>query len=235
MFLDWDMLSPGGRADYYDFNRTDFDAPRSLGYAWYDTTSDHIYCGARALDGAASYRALVNVIDLDLSDTAKWAWLTGGIVRESQTRDIHIVVSSGPYTIENGGSQTVGFALIGGTTLPDLQSKADSALAKWKYIKTFVDVHDDPQTLPMQYALMQNFPNPFNPTTSIRYDLPERSVVSLKVYDVLGREVATLVDGMQEAGSKSVGFASNNLTSGVYFYRLQTEKYNAVRKFLLMK
>jgi Secretion system C-terminal sorting domain len=88
---------------------------------------------------------------------------------------------------------------------------------------------------PMSYALNQNYPNPFNPTTVIQYQLPASSQVSLKVYDVLGREVATLVDTKQSAGIYSVTFDGNNLASGVYFYRLQAGGFSDMKKLTLLK
>jgi hypothetical protein len=73
---------------------------------------------------------------------------------------------------------------------------------------------------PTEYSLMQNYPNPFNPTTTIRYALPTPSKVSLKLYDMLGREVASLVDEEKEAGEYNVHFEMKDVASGVYFYRL---------------
>jgi len=88
---------------------------------------------------------------------------------------------------------------------------------------------------PMKFDLGQNYPNPFNPSTSIRYELPERSFVSLKVYDMVGREVTTLLNGYQEAGSHDVAFNAAGLTSGIYFYRITTEKYTETKKLVLIK
>ncbi len=91
------------------------------------------------------------------------------------------------------------------------------------------------KNLPARFALEQNYPNPFNPTTTINYQLPTNSVVALKVYDVLGREMATLVNERQSAGSHSVRFDANNIPSGVYFYRLEAGGYHDTRKLLLLK
>ena len=91
------------------------------------------------------------------------------------------------------------------------------------------------QVEPSRFALAQNYPNPFNPTTNIRYTLKSAGNVSLKVYDGLGREVANLVDGIQNAGNHDVKFLASNLASGVYFYRLVSSSGTLVQKMMLMK
>ncbi len=85
------------------------------------------------------------------------------------------------------------------------------------------------------YALEQNYPNPFNPTTTIGYQLPIESHVTLKVYDVLGSEVGTLVNERQNAGPHAIRFNASNLPSGVYFYRLEAGTYHDTKKLLLLK
>jgi hypothetical protein len=90
-------------------------------------------------------------------------------------------------------------------------------------------------TLPLSYELHQNFPNPFNPTTAIAYDLPSSGHVALRVYNVIGQQVATLVDGLQEAGSKSVRFDGAGLPSGVYLYRLEAGGQVLTRRMVLVK
>ena len=89
--------------------------------------------------------------------------------------------------------------------------------------------------LPAGFSLSQNYPNPFNPSTVITYQLPLNSHVTLKIYDALGREVQTLVNERQNAGSHSVTFNSINLPSGVYFYRLEAGSHVATKKLLLLK
>jgi hypothetical protein len=98
-------------------------------------------------------------------------------------------------------------------------------------------VGDDHGSLltPKSYNLAQNYPNPFNPVTTIRYQLPVNSQVTLKVFDVLGREVATLVDAVETLGYKSVNFYASGLSSGVYYYRLSAGVYVETKKLLLMK
>lgn len=89
--------------------------------------------------------------------------------------------------------------------------------------------------VPKVFSLSQNYPNPFNPSTVISYELPVRNHVTLKVYDVLGREVATLVNLEQNAGSHSVAFNAGRLPSGVYFYRLSAGRFTAEKKMMVLK
>ncbi|MFN3426676.1 MAG: T9SS type A sorting domain-containing protein [Candidatus Thermochlorobacter sp.] len=88
---------------------------------------------------------------------------------------------------------------------------------------------------PTKFELFQNYPNPFNPSTVIGFTLPVASEVSLKVYDMLGREVATLVEGRQAAGQYQVPFTATGLASGVYFYRLQAGSFVETKKMMLVK
>ena len=97
--------------------------------------------------------------------------------------------------------------------------------------------------LPDRFQLAQNYPNPFNPTTTIKYELPAATWVSLKVYNLFGQEVATLVEGMQNAGYKTARWNASDVSSGVYFYRLRAgapssssgQVFLETKKLLLMK
>jgi len=89
-------------------------------------------------------------------------------------------------------------------------------------------------TLPDKFALYQNYPNPFNPTTIIKYHLPQSSLVTLKIYDAIGKEVKTLVNEKQDAGDHSLTIDAHNLSSGVYFYRIETNTFVETKKMVLL-
>lgn len=96
------------------------------------------------------------------------------------------------------------------------------------------DIKDE-LNLISEFRLNQNYPNPFNPTTTISYTIPMMSNVSLKVFNILGKEVATLVNETKNAGNYSINFNASGLSSGVYFYQLTTDNITSTKKFTLMK
>ena len=123
-------------------------------------------------------------------------------------------------------------------------SGADSAVT-WKLNNPIVEqaiwttvpigIHNISTELPKEYALMQNYPNPFNPTTNIRFDLPKNSFVTLKVYDMLGKEVATLLSKNLQAASYMMDFDASELPSGIYFYKFQAGDFVSIKKMTLIK
>jgi hypothetical protein len=102
-------------------------------------------------------------------------------------------------------------------------------------IEIFTDINETNYATPAEFELMQNYPNPFNPTTSIKYAIGSRQFVSLKVYDVLGNEIATLVNEEKPAGIYEIEFRGNNITSGIYFYTLSTGNFLSTKKMILLK
>jgi len=90
-------------------------------------------------------------------------------------------------------------------------------------------------SLPLEYSLEQNFPNPFNPTTTIRYAIPEDNFVSIKLYDVLGNEVAVLVNEYKSIGEHKVDFNAVGLSSGIYFYYLKSGDFTEIKKMTYLK
>ena len=133
-----------------------------------------------------------------------------------------------------------GIAALGGNTWGVLYITYNFQLALRAVVfATFTRVPTDVQTeepsAPSSYALLQNFPNPFNPSTEIAYDLPKSQHVTLTVYDVLGKQVAVLVNGVQQAGQQTARWNASAVSSGVYYYRLQAGDFSAVKKMVLMK
>ncbi len=89
--------------------------------------------------------------------------------------------------------------------------------------------------VPKTYTLAQNYPNPFNPSTNIKFGLPKSGIVKLVIFDLLGREVTTLINGFKDAGSYTVNFDASSLASGVYFYRIEANEFTQTKKMLLIK
>ena len=87
----------------------------------------------------------------------------------------------------------------------------------------------------MKYELLQNYPNPFNPSTTIRYSIIDADVVTLKIYDVLGREVSILANEFKQAGTNEIQFYASDFASGIYLYRIESGKFVQTKKMILMK
>jgi hypothetical protein len=94
-------------------------------------------------------------------------------------------------------------------------------------------MHKNPS--PSNFELFQNYPNPFNPTTSISYFIPKGGIVSLNIYDILGREIKLLLNDFISTGEHTVVFDASNLSSGIYFYELKAGNYMSVKKMMLLK
>ncbi|GEM_PF-3600375 len=154
------------------------------------------------------------------------------------------IVPSGTYVrdeSENAVFLTDGYSLIYQSVLPHgkpvivLPSGWLDIHGYSGYPNPFLKKTNNHAEVPIIFELKQNHPNPFNPSTLIRYSLPTDEFVSLKIYDILGREVMDLVRDYQTAGYKEVLFDASNLPSGIYVYRISAGKYNATRKMLLLR
>lgn len=110
-----------------------------------------------------------------------------------------------------------------------------NALNLWADFDSPTSVEQIDNVVPAQYTLEQNYPNPFNPSTIIRYSIPEQAIVTLKIYNLLGQEVATLVNTQQTAGQYEATFDAARLSSGVYFYTLNAGDYSFTKKMMLLK
>jgi hypothetical protein len=150
----------------------------------------------------------------------------------------------------NGSSQNwnkIGFVEgNGNSNSPKDYSFTDNPNSGSKYYYRLKQIDSDGQTeysdvisidlkIPNQYKLQQNFPNPFNPTTSITYNLPVDGNVTLNVYDILGNEVAALVNENQKAGAYTIPFNANELASGIYICKMYSGSFNSTIKMMLIK
>lgn len=113
-----------------------------------------------------------------------------------------------------------------------LSNPSMNQMPVWTNIPSNVTVDTD---VPLSFSLSQNYPNPFNPSTMINYQLPTSNLVTLKVFDIVGREVVTLVNEQLEAGSYQTSFNAQGLSSGLYFYQLRAGNYSEVKKMILLK
>ncbi len=170
----------------------------------------------------------------------------GEVLINDGTGNLRLETQEGPHPYHNNWSNTLPayktISLNVGDRFDTVKGILFFSFSNYKIVPRKADDFVGYQTdvedeiLPDRFVLKQNYPNPFNPSTIIEYNLPEASNVTLKIYDLMGREVKTLVNGeYQNKGLYKYFVYSNDLSSGVYFYQLKTDKYSAVKKMILIK
>jgi uncharacterized lipoprotein YddW (UPF0748 family) len=132
-------------------------------------------------------------------------------------------------------SRSITWFYNNGNTMPNYASVRLTTGPKTWTCGDITDAVTGKKVVPLSFSLKQNYPNPFNPTTMIEFDLPKSSMVTLKVYDILGREVSTLINRQMTTGSYKISFNASYLPSGIYFYRINTENNVSVKKMILLK
>jgi hypothetical protein len=184
-------------------------------------TTDGGYIVSGITESFGSGSGDVYLIKTNSSGDTLWTRTFGGSYGDEgesvqQTSDGGYII--GGFKNDNGPSGAVDFYLI----------KTDASGL------TDVQIEHNPQ-IPVSFSLEQNYPNPFNPTTTISYQIPELSFVTIKIFDVLGSEIATLINEEKPIGSYEVEFNASELTSGIYFYRLKAGDFIVTKKMVLMK
>ena len=219
-FADWDIGD-------YSTNNGGKDDSKSLVYQ-YGRSEDMNYYGLVALN---NYYGGISLTDGSYDRNQLFSWMTFTGDDTSGSGDYRSFISSGPYNIPVGGSIQAGFAYTAAPNLAQLKANSDEAIATWNS-GALVDAKEKNLNVPSRFLLSQNYPNPFNPSTTINYSIPKASFVSLKVYDILGNEVETLVNEEKTAGNYSLQFstAKQELASGIYFYRLQAGSFTNTKK-----
>jgi hypothetical protein len=171
------------------------------------------------------------------NDSSYYNWMTHDTLDaqyNSGTEGPVTITAQDFQNINPGDSITVYYGMALGSNFAAVNSGLDSALARYNNSLTTVLKGNDSFS-PLSYKLNQNYPNPFNPATIISFSIPIQEKVSLKVYNILGVEVSTLLNEVQTAGNYSIRFNAKNLPSGIYFYELRTGNFRNVRKMILLK
>jgi hypothetical protein len=120
--------------------------------------------------------------------------------------------------------------------LPNYAAFDGKVLTPGDFVEKYsTSVADGFEQRPASFELLQNYPNPFNPATVIRYQIPADCIVTLKIYDVLGNDVKTLVNQYQSQGRYAINFDASSLVSGIYFYRISAAQYSSVKKMMFVK
>ncbi|MCK4576672.1 T9SS type A sorting domain-containing protein, partial [candidate division WOR-3 bacterium] len=229
-FMDVDVTG------YYDYAGTS----ASLRLAYVYDPGD-IYVGTKLLDPivATNLYILDNATyvypNAHVLDSDKIQMLNGTYTATSGSNDDYsIVVSSGPFNVNPGECQLVAFAIIGGDNQSDLENNAISAQQKYDSLNVGIkEVVGN--TLPLKYYLATAYPNPVKNGAFIEYQIPRKSNVTLKVYDVSGRLVNVLVDGVIDAGYHNIGLNTKGYASGIYFYRLVAGGKTFTKKLIVVK
>ena len=169
-----------------------------------------------------------------------WAAMMGGSDTLVQNTNTVMLISSGPFQFKKWTSQYYDYVLIMGTDLNDLMNKKDTAQIFYNRNYNLPDsvttVNNKAHNkLPAEFGLSQNYPNPFNPSTTISFDIPNTSHVTLIVYDVLGRKIKSLVDEVKSPGEYKINWNASGLAGGTYFYRLKAGSFVETKKLVLLK
>ncbi len=245
IFFDWDIDEAG-----YEKNNTKYDLQNNFGYVYHSDNEYPLIGMALLSNGTAGFYGITNdgsdgkfgIYDGFL-DKSKWLALTSGLNKtDTGPKDVSCVISSGPFTIDANSTLVVAFAINAAMNLTDLRASVENSREKYNAVIT--DITSEKLKLPKEFLLSQNYPNPFNPTTTIEYSIPKfvktqnlasQQKVTLKIYDILGKEVATLVNQNQRAGNYEVTFNGKDLTSGIYFYKLTSGAFASTKKLILLK
>jgi hypothetical protein len=164
--------------------------------------------------------------DVRTGNTHEWDWDTDKEIDPEFYRLIH------EYPLPENFSYAGTFTSTDGFHVGSLQYYPDEFA---EYYDNLVDVDENGTNLPEKYSLRQNYPNPFNPTTTIKFDIPESGYFTLKVYNLLGQEIATLINSEINIGSHKVTFDASSLASGIYIYKLNGGGVNMTKKMMLLK
>ncbi|MGB5108146.1 MAG: S8 family serine peptidase [Candidatus Zixiibacteriota bacterium] len=239
MYFDWDFPPNSGH------DRTGFDRANDLGYMWWNNNPQYRGTAVLNEEGVTTYFAIANGDTLDVgiydgaTDAEKFNMLTRGTNDTTGFEpDQSYSIATGPFDLRPGESDTAAFAVIASGSLNGLRSLAQRAQANYRQATPVEDEFDP--VLPRAYQLEQNFPNPFNPITQIKFSLDRTESVRLEVFNSLGQHITTLISEPRQVGNHTVYWngaddSGQIVATGVYFYRLTVGNSSESRKMLLLK
>jgi hypothetical protein len=226
---------------------SDFDLPGGAETVTYESSLNLLVqsggsgpmVGVVGLSGLVRHQTLANgIAKTGFSHSQLFAMMSSGAdIDLVGSGDLMSLMSGGSFRLAPGDSVEVALALVAGSSSAEISEQAARALTL--YLQP-TDVDDTAELLPIGYELYQNYPNPFNPTTTIAFDLPVSSDVTLEVFNLLGQQVKRIHSGRMEAGSHSLEWDGSTdggqaVASGVYFYRLVTDGGSSTRKMILLR
>lgn len=262
--LNWNLLYRAGADDFTDIKVKNADSLTLLGFSLYKTTNSGINWLSGSYQPSLYPRSFTNpyidtifIIGRDggiirsVNHGANWNFsLSAGVtgpLRSSFFIDAkrgHAAGNSGKiFFTSNAGDNWMAQTT---NTTKNLMSVffinkdtgfavGDSGIVLRTYTGGLTSINSNIHNVPARYTLGQNFPNPFNPFTTIQFDLQKSSFIKLSVYDILGREVERLINEHKPAGSYSIKWDASRFNSGIYFYRIETESFTETRKMMLAK
>jgi len=240
-YMDVESIYPGIFADWdignYSTNRGGYCPSMNIFYMYDDDNSiDTSYYGIMAISVNESQLAPNSVMGM-ITDSVAWNkwevyhYMTTTVLDTIITdADYRMYACIGPYSFPAGDTLSILIAIVAGISLEDLLANAQAALDYGVYTPV-----ENTNIAELNFSLYQNFPNPFNPLTKINYQIPELSFVSIKVFDVLGNEITTLINEEKPTGSYEVEFKATGLPSGVYFYQLKAGNFVGTKKMILLR
>ncbi|MBD3341420.1 MAG: T9SS type A sorting domain-containing protein [Candidatus Lokiarchaeota archaeon] len=233
--MDWDI------GNYQD-NHGGYALDEDLVYEYGIQDSRHF--GIAALNGLSGMKLTPAYGELGNGDQIRaisMQWLcTQDTDPIYQNADLRSWTGSSLGTIAPEDTAWTTFAIVAGDDLSQIKANAGAARDKAQqlgWLDPDTNVRSDEQAIqqPFVYNLDQNYPNPFNPYTNIRYTVPNEEKVTLKVFNIIGEEIATLINEKKQPGSYTVRFDASHLPSGIYIYQIKTQHFSRTKKMLLVR
>ena len=238
LFFDWDL-------EDHLVNNLNYNSDYQMIYVQDVAEGPQHFAGTMLLNrGLGAHITGLHSTSADLytyDNESKWSDMTGGVNDEPiNNANVASYVGVGPIDIAAGDSVSFGIAALASSSIYELEYVASELQGFWDIHFPEVLGNVDEAVLPIAFAMHQNYPNPFNPVTSVRYDIPSTSEVTISVYSLLGQKVKTLTSNVHQPGFYSVQWNGTNdmgaaVSSGVYICKINAGPYTSINKMILMK